>query len=70
MHVTQLLLPLSLPLPWSGQPLGLEARLQFSNQKLGEQVIELEAKLSESNAKLSYVVAQLALITGNLNGDN
>jgi len=66
MHVTQLLLPLS----WSGQSLGLEARLQFSNQRLGEQVIELENQLRESNEKLFYVMAQLALINDNLNGNN
>lgn len=66
MHVTQLLLPLS----WSGQSLGLEARLQFSNQRLGEQVIELEARLRESEEKLFYVMAQLALINDNLNGNN
>ena len=66
MHVTQLLLPLS----WSGQSLGLEARLQFSNQRLGEQVIELENQLRESEEKLFYVMAQLALINDNLNGNN
>lgn len=70
MHVTQLLLPLSLPLPWTGQTLGLEAQLQFSNQKLGEQVIELEAKLRESEEKLFYVMAQLAIINDNLHQKN
>jgi len=60
MHVTQLLLPLS----WSGPS------LQFSNQRLGEQVIELEARLRESEEKLFYVMAQLALINDNLNGNN
>ena len=59
MHVTQLLLPLSLPLSWSGQPL-------FLLQK----IIELEAQLRETEDELFCVRAQLALINDNLNGNN